>query len=290
MVAVTVLGVSSAPAAFVGAWCGLGAAIVVAGALGRRVLPRPRRATAGTSVDGIVVRAGVGAGAGVVVFLATGWPVAAAFAAGIGVWLPSAVTAAGRTSAEIAKVDALATWTEQLRDTLSAASGLESAIVATSRLAPVAIRDEVERLGARVEYERTTDALRRFADEVHHPVADFVVAALVVASENQARDLAPLLGQLAGAARAESRMRTRVWVGRARTRTVVRVTVAVVPLMVAAVMLLDPHYFDPYATPAGQVVLLGIGLVFLAAFVSMERMARISLPERFVGRVPGSAS
>jgi Flp pilus assembly protein TadB len=66
--------------------------------------------------------------------------------------------------------------------------------------------------------------------------------------------------------------------------------VAVVPLMVAAVMLLDPHYFDPYDTPAGQVVLLAIGFVFLAAFVSMERMARISLPERFVGRVPGAAS
>jgi Flp pilus assembly protein TadB len=235
-------------------------------------------------VDHGLLRLGLASGAGGLVFLASRWPVAALFAAGVGAWLPSAIAASGRVHAEIAKVEAIATWTEQLRDTLAAANGLESAVSATARLAPKAIAGAVERLGARIEYERTTDALRRFAVEVDHPVADFVVAALVVAAEHEARDLTGLLGHLAATARDEARMRSRVWVGRARTRTSVRVIAAVVPLMVGAVMLLDRHYMDPYNSAGGQVALFLVGLVFLASFVVMERMGRIDLPERFIGR------
>jgi len=273
--------------ALVGGVAGLGALIALAGLAGRPVLPR---GVVGRRVDRLVLRVGLAVCAAVVVFLASRWPVAALFAAGLAAWSPSALAASGRVNGEIAKVEAIATWTEQLRDTLAAANGLESAVSATARLAPKPIAAEVERLGARIEYERTTDALRRFAAEVDHPVADFVIAALVVAAEKQARDLSSLLGHLAATARAEARMRSRIWVGRARTRTAVRVIAAVVPLMVVAVMLLDPHYFDPYDSAAGQVALLIVGGVFLASFAAMERMGRIHVPERFVGRADSTVS
>lgn len=268
-------------AALLGGVCGLGALVALAGLIGRSVVPRR---SAAPTVDRALLRLALASGGAMVTFLATRWPVAALFAAGLGAWVPSALTASGRVQAEIAKVEAIATWTEQLRDTMAAANGLESAVSATSRLAPKPIAPAVERLGARIEYERTTDALRRFATEVDHPVADFVVAALVVAAEKEARDLSALLGHLAATARDEARMRSRVWVGRARTRTSVRVIAAVVPLMVGAVMLLDRHYFDPYNSASGQVALLVVGLVFLGSFAAMERMGRIDLPERFVGR------
>jgi hypothetical protein len=264
-----------------GAATGLGLLVVLGALTGRLALPWRGL---GQRVDRLLLRAGLAFGGATVMFLFTRWPVAALFAAGFGAWLPSAAEAGGRVHAEIAKVEAIATWTEQLRDTLAAASGLESALTATARLAPAAIAPAVERLGARVEYERTTDALRAFAADVDHPVADFAVAALVVAAEQQARDLSPLLGQLAASARDEARMRSRVWVGRARTRTSVRVIAAVVPLMVGAVMALDRHYFDPYDSAGGQAALLIVGLVFLASLAAMERMGRIALPERFVAR------
>ena len=267
--------------ALLGALSGLGAFVCIEAARGVTLLPRrsPMRLA-----DRGLLRLALALGAALVVWLGSGWPVAALFAAALGAWLPSAVRASGRVAAEIAKVEAIATWTEQLRDTLAAANGLESAIVATSRLAPRPIRAEVERLGARVEYERTTDALRRFADEVANPVCDFVVAALTVAAEKEARDLASLLGSLASTAHDEARMRNRVWVGRARTRTSVRVIAAVVPMMVVAVMMLDRHYFDPYNSSAGQVALLVVGLVFVGSLAAMERLGRIELPARFVGR------
>ncbi len=272
-------------AAVLGAVAGLGVFVLLAGLLGRTVL-RPGLLLGGLSgrVDRAALRLSLGLALGTPVLLLTRWPVAAAFAAGLGTWLPSRRGRSQRSTEEIARVEAIATWTEQLRDTLGASSGLQTALVATASLAPVALAPAVEHLAARLEYERTSDALRKFAADVAHPVADFVVAALLVAAEREARDLGGLLGQLASTAREEARLRSRIWVGRARTRTSVRVIALIVPIMVAAVMLLDRHYLDPYNTAAGQAVLLVVGSVFAASLVGMERMGRIRMPQRFVGR------
>jgi Flp pilus assembly protein TadB len=287
-------------AALLGAVAGLGVLIGVAGLIGRAVVgaqgaASPRRwMLAVLAVDRLVLRVTFGLFAATITFLVTGWAVAAVFAAAAAAWAPSAARTAGRTQREVAKVEAIASWTEQLRDTIAAANGLESAIAATAAIAPAPISGAVERLGARLAYERLGDALRRFASDVDHPTADFVVAALLIAAEREARDLSGLLGQLAITARDEARMRTRVWVGRARLRTSVRVIGAVVPAMVLAVMAVDPHYFDAYDSIAGQAMLLAIGGVFGLALWLMERMGRLEMPDRFVGLraaspVPASA-
>ena len=68
-----------------------------------------------------------------------------------------------------ALVEAVATWTENLRDTISASSGLEQAIIATELHAPRAISAPVRRLVASLRYGSLEDGLRRFADDVAHP-------------------------------------------------------------------------------------------------------------------------
>jgi hypothetical protein len=181
-------------------------------------------------------------------------------------------------------VEAIASWTEQIRDTLAAANGLEHAIGATANLAPLPIAASVERLVARVDYEPLPAALRRFADEVDHPMADFVVAALIIAAEKEARDLGALLGHLAESARDEARMRTRVWVGRARSRSAVRIIVAVVVLFVVGLLVFNRAYLQPYDSAGGQVVLALILASFAASFIMMSRMGRIAMPQRFVAR------
>jgi len=97
--------------------------------------------------------------------------------------------------------DQLSAWAEMLRDTIAGAAGLEQAVAATGPIAPLPIAEPVARLARRLDFEPLPDALRRFADEVNHPTADFVVAALVIAAEKEARDLGRLLGQLAVCAR-----------------------------------------------------------------------------------------
>lgn len=231
-------------------------------------------------------RLGIATTAAIVVVAVTGWPVLGISAALAGWWLPTAWAARGRAQREQAVVEAVATWAEQLRDTMSAASGLEHAVAATARLANGPLAPSLSRLAERLDHEPLTTAVRDFADEVRHPSADFVAAALITATEHEARDVATLLGHLAVSARDEARLRRRVWVGRARTRSASRLIAGVVVVVIAGLQLLNPAYLDPYTDATGQVVLAGILAVFTGAFVGMERLSRFGLPERFTLRSP----
>ena len=138
-----------------------------------------------------------------------------------------------------------------LRDTISAAAGLEQAILATEPVAPAPIREQVVLLAARIRRgQRLPDALRAFAAETADPTADLVVAALLLAAEQQARDLAQLLGSLADSARQHAVMRMRVAAGRARVRTAARIIIAVT--MAAGRRACWPgagRSWPPYGTP-----------------------------------------
>lgn len=180
--------------------------------------------------------------------------------------------------------EAIATWTEQLRDTLAGAHGLEQAIVATSSHAPLPIASAVSRLSVQIKYGKLSDGLRRFADDVDHPISDFVSAALITASEYQARDLGQLLGHLAQCARDEGRMRTRIWVGRARTRSSIRIISVVVVSFVLALIVFNRGYLGIYASVEGQVILSAILVLFAVALILLDQFSRIDSPQRFIRR------
>lgn len=220
--------------------------------------------------------------AGLTVYAMTGW-VALAAAAFVAVSLIPGVLRpriAQRNDQEL--VDAIANWTEQIRDTIAGARGLEEAIIATSEQSPTPIRSAVNRLSAFIVYGRLDDGLRRFADDVSHPTADFVVAALSTAHHHQARELGALLSGIAECARDESKMRSRIWVGRARTRTSLRIITIVVVSFVGGLFLFNRSYLTPFATSQGQIVLGMVLTLFAVSLGMMHRLARIETPERFV--------
>lgn len=223
----------------------------------------------------------------IVVYLASGW-IVIAFAAGA---VAGATPGIGRRPKkhrdEQELVDAIASWTEQLRDTLAGAHGLEQAIIATAQHAPAPIVNAIERLAAFMAYGSLTDGLRRFAEDVDHPTADFVAAALVTATQHQARDIGVLLGHLAQCARDESRMRSRVWVGRSRTRSAVRIISGVISFFVGGLFIFNRDYLQPYESVEGQLILSMILMTFVVAVVMMHAMSQIEVPERFVRRRSG---
>ena len=271
-----------------GAGVGLGLLLVAAGVAGRRALPEATpggwAARGGRQPGHLVMHVGVAIGLAVGAYALTGWPAAGLLVAAAASVAPRALGGRQRHHSELARVEAIASWAEMLRDTMAAASGLEQAMVASAAVAPAPIAPAVGRLAARLEHVRVPGALRAFADDVDHPIADFVVAGLIAAAEGRARELGPLLTQLAECARAEAQLRARIWAGRARTRTSVRVISGCVGLFALGLVLFDRSYLAPYAGPAGQVALLAIGGVFAGSVVGMDRMSRIQLPERFVSR------
>lgn len=221
--------------------------------------------------------------AGALVAAATGWPVGALLAVlAVGV-LPKALGRDRQAAVRTEKLEAVAVWAEMLRDTLSAAAGLEQAIIATASLAPPALRIETAALAARIERgEPLGAALRTFADEVADPVADTVVAALVMAAERQARQLAALLGSLAEATREQVAMRLRIDAGRARVRTSVRVITATTLGMATGLVVLNRPYLDPFGSVEGQLVLALVGLLFGAGYAWLMKIAEIAEEPRIL--------
>jgi tight adherence protein B len=228
------------------------------------------------------LRLALGVGTGLTVGLLTRWPVAALLAAALGFAGPGLVGGAAARRAAIARTEAIAAWTEMLRDTMAAAAGIEQAIMVTAPVAPAPIRAEVATLATRLERERLVPALRDFAQALADPTGDLVVSALVLASERQARRLGDLLGTLAGAAREHANMALRVEAGRARTRTAVRVITATTLAFALGLVAFNRGYLDPYDSVLGQVVLGLVGACFAGAFWWLATMAKVAAPERFL--------
>ena len=158
-------------AAVIAAAAGLVAVVRLAS--GRSAVPRIRLST---RLDSSRVRqAGLAVAAGLVALLLTRWPLAGIAAAAIVLLWPR-IAGGGRTGRrQLETLEAIVAWTESLRDTASAAAGLEQAIPAAAEAAQPLLRAPVRELAARLEGRvPLPEALTRFAEDLHDPAADLV--------------------------------------------------------------------------------------------------------------------
>lgn len=226
----------------------------------------------------LFVKFGIGIIAGVAVWVATGWPMAGLSAGAVAAMIPLLLQTRRERNDQIGKADALASWAEMLRDTIASHAGLNQAVSMTASVAPLPIQDEVRALAVRAERMPLADALRRFASDVEDPVADLIVAALVIADRYQAQDLTKLLSDIASSSRQQSSMRLRIETGRARTYASVRWIVVITFGMAAGLVLFSPDFLTPYDGFGGQIVLGLIGALFVGATWSLIAMSR-PIPE-----------
>jgi Flp pilus assembly protein TadB len=183
----------------------------------------------------------------------------------------------------ILRLDALASWTESLRDTIAGAVGLEQAIPATAATSSPLIRPSLNLLVDRLRIrEPLPNALQRFADDFSDPSADLVVAALILNSRLRGPGLREVLTALASAAREELDVRRRIEAARRSTRRSVQIVVAVTLGVAALLIVLNHTYVQPYNSFVGQIFLsISIGL-FAAGVFWLRRLAHIPMPERFL--------
>jgi len=267
---------------------GLVAVAVAAGCLGvggvvaaLRHRPGDPASFAGGRPVALVHRRRLGAAVvvGVLLGLVSGWPALGLLGAAGTLGLPELWrTTAGRQTA--ARQESLAAWTEMLRDTVQASVGLHQAMTVAARVAPPAIAAEVGRLADRLASGvPPAEALARLAEELADPAADQVVCALTLASTAQAEHLGDLLGALAEATREEVALRLRIDALQAASRSAVR-SIAVCSVGFALVLLVASRsYLAPFGTPAGELVLLGAGLLDASGLWLLGRMTRpLSLP------------
>jgi Flp pilus assembly protein TadB len=217
-----------------------------------------------------------------IVYLLTGWIAAIPITLAAIWFLPGMLGRDTRHEHELAVVEAIAAFTEMLRDTLSAAAGLNQSLSVACRHAPEALQPAAVELAERIEAREgtTRQALHAFADQIDDPTADLVALALAAASEHPTRDLAGLLSSLALTAREQAAMRTRTAVAQARTRTAIRMITAITVGLALVLLVIDRPYLADYDSATGQVILLWVAGIFALALRWLKSLAVIPTPQR----------
>lgn len=237
-------------------------------------------------VNGLPADTGVLAiwfGAAAVVGLVTGfasrWP-----ALGLGIAALVLVGRLWQTASRERRIyyqttDAISVWVDMIKDTLVGGGGLSQSIESTASLAPEVIRPHVVRLAAAQRTLPQTEALRQFGAAMAHPTADLVVLALMVASENQARDLPKLLARTAEQARSRNTAVLQIETERSQLYAEARATVISIGLLGVIITLIAKDFLEPYATFAGQIVLAVVMAIVVASAAVLVRAGR-PRPER----------
>jgi Flp pilus assembly protein TadB len=281
------------PALLAGGAAGAGLLLLVVAVRG---LPRrpPARPPAGGRLPpalGFLSRRGWKATIAALLALAiTRWPIAAIGAGLLTMTWHGLLGGAGDERLSIARIEALASWTESVRDTIAGAVGLEQAIPSSLRAAGQVMQEPLRLLVDRLRTRMPLPAaLERFADDLDDPVADLIVASLILNARVRGPGLREVLTALSRSAREELDMRRRVIAQRRSTRRSVQIVVGVTLVMVALLVLFNREYVQPYAAPEGQLVLVLVLAMFAAGFVWLKRLSGFDVPGRFLfGGAPGA--
>jgi Flp pilus assembly protein TadB len=194
-----------------------------------------------------------------------------------------------RNRLAIDRLEALAGWTESLRDMIVTGVALPEALAASVTVAAPVIRPQlavlVERLSAREPLE---SALRALADDLDDAGADLTVAALLVNSRAQGRALEAVLTALARSARSELAVRRAIGAERRSTRRAVQFVVATTVVTALGLAVGNPRYVAPYRSMTGQLVLAVVVGIFAVGFVWLSRLSSVPASGRFLGSAEGS--
>lgn len=231
----------------------------------------------------VVRRAAHAAGAAVPVALLTRWPVMVVATFVLVMAWPS-MFGAGRVSAQrIARLEAVAVWTESMRDTIAGSIALEEAIRNTMPSAPEVIQEPLQRLvGALSVHVPLQQALAQMAADFEDESIDLVVGALILNSRLRGPGLVRTLGALATSVREELDMRRRIEQEHRTLRRDARTIMMVVLGFAGSLVVLSRDFLAPYSTPLGQVMLAVVIGVFVAGLVWMRRAADVKEHERFL--------
>jgi tight adherence protein B len=222
---------------------------------------------------------------GLLCLVVTRWPVAGILGAVAAGTLPGNIRKVAPGSAS-RRAEAVAGWTEQIRDSMAASAGLAQAIVVTAASAPLPIRPEVCALATGLANGISLEAgLRTFARDVDDPAAEFLVCALLLAATSRAQKLGEVLSALIDSIRADVSMHIRVDASRAASRSSVRTVVFFSLAFAAALMVVGREYLSPFGTVTGQAVLAVIGLFYAVGLTLMVRLVRPAAEMRLLERV-----
>ncbi len=206
----------------------------------------------------LLLRVAAGVTGAAVVGVATRWPIAALVAGVAGAILAGGSSGRGQTRRDTETIEALASWAEQLRDTLVAGQGITETIRSTADISPLAIRGTVQTLARRIQHQRLGTALRTWADDLDNATADLIASVLLLAATRSGRDVGQLLSATADVARDRVALRLRIDARRSAVRSEARSLIGFSLVFFVGLAAFGGSFMEPYRSVSGQLVLLGV--------------------------------
>jgi tight adherence protein B len=239
-------------------------------------------------LDHIGLRLALGAAAFIALLALTGWPVAALYGAMSGFFFPTLAVAKRRRREAVDRIEAIAVWVESLRDTTAASAGIQEALRLSARVAPAPVRTEVRDLALRLQHHSVAQSLRRFAADMKHPLADMVVASLILATGKHAGSLQGVLAMTAKGARDSASMWRQIESSRTRTYAQSRLAGWISFSLIVFLILTRRSFLEPFDSFGGQIALAIIGGAFFLSGVALYRLGRPVDPRRLFAGVERS--
>ena len=222
-------------------------------------------------------------GVGLLVLVVSGWVLPGVVVGAGAFWAIGGWQRRDKASdIEIARLDALASWIENVRDVLMAGEQPVGAITSTVGACPPIIRPHIRRLAAGLSRQDPDVVFRRFADDLDDPLADLVAAGLAIAIRRGARTV-PVLTALAEQTRHQVDRRRLIEAERAPTRREVQVLTLIMGTLVVLLLVFGrSRYLDAYDTTGGQ-LFLGVALAgYAGLIVRVQKLAAFPRPGRFL--------
>ncbi|MCL1907627.1 MAG: type II secretion system F family protein [Propionibacteriaceae bacterium] len=249
---------------------------------GLSLRPRKKISLPQVSWTSPLVRLGGLAVAGVVICLLTGWVVAI-------IVLPLAGLAApylfqrSQAQDDLAMMEAMEEWTRGLSGILTSGSGLEQALIASLNSTPAALKPQVTDLVVRLKARWTTPAaLRCFAEDLHDPTGDLIVATLLLGAQRRGEGLTTILEDCAQSVAVDLRALRQVEADAAKPRATARWVTGITAVVLGG-LFFTGDYVLGYKTATGQVIFLSLLGCYAAVLVWMKQIATSTHRTRLLG-------
>ena len=222
---------------------------------------------------------------GTAIALSTGWLIAVLLVPAAALGIPALLSEPPQL--EIATLAGLDRWVRLLAPSIATGKSIRDAIVSTRAQTPAVLHEPVTRMVTRIDQGWTTrDALLAMADELSCADADAVLAALAISSTKGGVGTRATLEALSQNTQERLHALREISSERAKPRAVVRQVTIITLVVLGGSLMLGGNFFEPYRSPLGQVLAVGLASAYVGALVMLRRRTTPTPAARFLRGSP----
>lgn len=222
---------------------------------------------------------------GIVVATATGWLIAIVLVPAASLGIPVLLSVPPQR--EIETLAGLDRWVRLLAPSIATGKSIRDAILSTRTQVPAVLKGPVTRLVARMDQGWTTkEALLAMADDLACADVDAVLAALAISSTRGGVGTRVTLAALSENIQQRLHVLREISSERAKPRAVVRQVTIITLVVLGGSLLLGGNFFEPYRSPLGQALAMGLAAAYVGALVMLRRRTIPEPASRFLRGSP----